>query len=171
MENVDDGGNVDIWGESCGISPQKLATGLLNFPLSNVECLKSTVSTVSIMQLIDLIPCLGRSPKDVPDKKNLFSVQDIFRYSEAEGKGASTDPAKIETMKNWPRPTSTKAVRGFLGLTGYYRRFVLDYGLTARPLTALLNQNKLQWNSEAQAAFQALKASMTKAPVLALLNF
>nr|DAD26088.1 TPA_asm: hypothetical protein HUJ06_027556 [Nelumbo nucifera] len=67
-------------------SPQKIANGLLNIPLSNVERLRSTLSTVSLTELIELVPQLGRSSKDYPDKKKLFSVQDFFRYTEAEGR-------------------------------------------------------------------------------------
>ncbi|KAG9453366.1 hypothetical protein H6P81_006270 [Aristolochia fimbriata] len=65
---------------------QKLANGLLNIPLSNVERLKSTLSTVSLTELIELVPHLGRPSKDYPDKKKLFSVQDFFTYAESEGK-------------------------------------------------------------------------------------
>ncbi|KAI5575194.1 hypothetical protein POPTR_010G217900v4 [Populus trichocarpa] len=67
-------------------SPQNLASGLLSIPLSNVERLRSTLSTVSLTELIELVPQLGRSSKDYPDKKKLFSVQDFFRYTEAEGR-------------------------------------------------------------------------------------
>lgn len=71
--------------ESGGNSTQKLANGLLSIPLSNVERLRSTLSTVSLTELIELVPHLGRSSKDYPDKKKLFSVQDFFRYTETEG--------------------------------------------------------------------------------------
>ncbi|XP_008783716.1 mitochondrial substrate carrier family protein C-like isoform X1 [Phoenix dactylifera] len=68
-------------------SPHNFASGLLNIPLSNVERLKSTLSTVSLTELIEFIPQLGKSSStDHPDKKKLFSVQDFFRYTEAEGK-------------------------------------------------------------------------------------
>lgn len=69
-----------------GSSAQKLANGLLSIPLSNVERLKSTLSTVSLTEMIELLPQLGRPSKDYPDKKKLFSVQDFFRYTEAEGR-------------------------------------------------------------------------------------
>ncbi|GKD32805.1 hypothetical protein Tco_1248314 [Tanacetum coccineum] len=68
-----------------GSFSQKMASGLLSIPLSNVERLRSTLSTVSLTELIELIPQIGRSTKDHPDKKKLFSVQDFFRYTEAEG--------------------------------------------------------------------------------------
>ncbi|RRT56368.1 hypothetical protein B296_00031142 [Ensete ventricosum] len=72
--------------ETASSSPQNIATGLLNIPLSNVERLKSTLSTVSLTELIEFIPQLGRSATDYPDKKKLFSVQDFFHYAEVEGK-------------------------------------------------------------------------------------
>lgn len=69
-----------------GNSAQKLANGLLSIPLSNVERLRSTLSTVSFTELIELLPQIGKSTKeDHPDKKKLFSVQDFFRYTESEG--------------------------------------------------------------------------------------
>lgn len=88
--SVNEEGDVDIGAgseeETRGSSPQKLAGALLSIPLSNVERLKSTLSTVSLAELIELLPQVGRSSKEHPDKKKLFSVQDFFRYTEAEGK-------------------------------------------------------------------------------------
>ncbi|KAK9127260.1 hypothetical protein Syun_016057 [Stephania yunnanensis] len=72
--------------ESDGNLPQKIASGLLSIPLSNVERLRSTLSGVSLTELIELMPQLGRSSKEHPDKKKLFSVQDFFRYTESEGR-------------------------------------------------------------------------------------
>lgn len=72
--------------ETGGSAAQKVATNLLSIPLSNVERIKSSLSTISLSELIELVPQLGRTSKDHPDKKKLFSVQDFFRYTEAEGK-------------------------------------------------------------------------------------
>lgn len=84
------------------------------------------------------------------------------------GKGVKTDPAKIEAMFNWPMPKTLKSMRGFLGLTGYYRRFIKNYGWISKPLTTLLKKNAFSWGSEAIIAFQELKKAMTTAPILAL---
>ncbi|XP_039040644.1 uncharacterized protein LOC120178969 [Hibiscus syriacus] len=85
--------------------------------------------------------------------------------------GVSTDPSKIEVMQSWPKPKTLKSLRGFLGLTCYYRRFIRDYGIISKPLTEMLKKNGFQWNSVAYAAFEDLKKAMCSAPVLALPNF
>ncbi|KAF2295840.1 hypothetical protein GH714_034459 [Hevea brasiliensis] len=85
-EEGDGGISAGSGEETGGSSSQKLASGLLSIPLSNVERLRSTLFTISLPELIELVPQLGRSSKDYPDKKKLFSVQDFFRYTESEGK-------------------------------------------------------------------------------------
>ncbi|GKD72121.1 retrotransposon protein, putative, ty3-gypsy subclass [Tanacetum coccineum] len=79
------------------------------------------------------------------------------------------DPAKIETVKNWASPTTPTEVCQFLGLAGYYRRFIKDFSKIVKPLTELTQKNKKYiWGEDQESAFQLLKQKLCEAPILAL---
>lgn len=86
--------------------------------------------------------------------------------------GVATDPQKVATVSSWPSPTSTKELRGFLGLAGYYRKFVQHFGILAKPLTELLKKNSLfHWTPAHEQSFQALKEALSSSHVLSLPDF
>ena len=83
--------------------------------------------------------------------------------------GIRVDPAKIEAVRGWTRPTSPTEIRSFVGLAGYYRRFVQSFSTIAAPLTRLTRQDvSFQWSDECEESFQKLKTLLTSAPVLTL---
>ena len=85
--------------------------------------------------------------------------------------GVVVAPEKIEAVTSWPKPTTPKAMRGFLGLCGYYRKFIQNFGKIAAPLTRMLKNNNFIWSPIAEDAFDQLKKVMTQAPVLSLPDF
>ncbi|KAH0670700.1 hypothetical protein KY290_026097 [Solanum tuberosum] len=86
-------------------------------------------------------------------------------------KGLQVDPEKITAIVSWPLPSSVKDVRAFLGLTGYYRRFVKGYAQLASPLTDLLKKDSFVWSDKASVAFAKLKEAFGSVPVLFLPDF
>jgi hypothetical protein len=71
--------------------------------------------------------------------------------------GVSMDADKVAAVSVWPQPRSARGLRGFLGLAGYYKKFIRNFGLIAAPLTRLLRRDAFAWDKEAEDAFQALK--------------
>ncbi|XP_073133739.1 uncharacterized protein [Henckelia pumila] len=83
--------------------------------------------------------------------------------------GAPVDPAKIEAIKNWVTPKNATEIRSFLGLAGYYRRFIQDFSKIALPLTSLTRKSvKFEWSNQCEKSFLVLKKKLMTAPVLAI---
>jgi hypothetical protein len=83
--------------------------------------------------------------------------------------GVSVDPGKVRDVLNWMPPTNVLEIQSFLGLAGYYRRFIKDFSKIANPMMKLLKKNNaFEWIEECQTSFEELKKHLTSAPVLVL---
>jgi hypothetical protein len=83
--------------------------------------------------------------------------------------GVSVDPSKVKKVLNWMPPATVSEIRSFLGLVGYYRRFIKDFSKIAKPMMKLLEKNKtFEWTKKCQASFEELKKRLTSSPVLVL---
>ena len=103
-----------------------------------------------------------------PDKCEFFQREVSFLGHVVNERGLAVQQHKVEAVQRWPVPKSKKDVRAFLGLTGYYRKFIEGYGRLAIPLTELTKDDMVfAWGAKEQAAFDALKDRLTRAPVLA----
>lgn len=104
--------------------------------------------------------------------KCIFEIKKIEYLGHfISGQGVETDPRKVESVSKWPTPQSIKELRSFLGLAGYYRKFIRGYALISRPLNDLLKKGAFNWTDTADQAFTDLKHALVTAPVLAIPNF
>ena len=103
-----------------------------------------------------------------PKKCHFFKKQVKFLGHIVSENGVSTDPSKIQAVKDWPVPKNVKEVRSFVGLTSYYRKFISNYADKARPLHKITEKNqKFVWTESCQQSFEELKSALITAPVLA----
>ena len=85
--------------------------------------------------------------------------------------GVSVDPKKVEAVMSWERPNSVFEISSFLGLAGYYRRFIEDFSRLAAPMKRLTRKEvKFDWDDRCEEAFQELRMRLTIAPILIVLD-
>jgi hypothetical protein len=89
-----------------------------------------------------------------------------YRGHAISGADVAMDDQKVQAVLDWPVPRSTRDVHTFLGLAGYYRRFICNYGTITEPLTKLLQKGGFKWNADAEATFGDLERALTTTPVL-----
>ena len=90
-----------------------------------------------------------------------------FKGHVVSASGVLLDPKKVEAVMSWERPKSVFEIRSFLGLDGYYRRFIEDFSRLAAPMTKLTwKEVKFEWNDSCERAFQELKWRLTSTPIL-----
>ncbi|GJX06803.1 retrotransposon protein, putative, ty3-gypsy subclass [Tanacetum coccineum] len=135
------------------------------YPLPRIDDLFDQLQGLSVYSKIDLSSGyhqLRVRDQDIP--KTTFRTRHLI-----DSQGLHVDPAKIEAVKIWASPTTPIEIRQFLGLIGYYRRFIKDFSKIAKALTELTQKNKKYiWGEDQETAFQLLKQKLCEAPILAL---
>ncbi|GJT78201.1 putative reverse transcriptase domain-containing protein [Tanacetum coccineum] len=100
-------------------------------------------------------------------EEHLKAILELLKKEEFQG--IHVDPAKIESIKDWASPKTPTEIRQFLGLAGYYRRFIEGFSKIAKPMTKLTQKKvTFEWGDKQEAAFQTLKTKLCSAPILAL---
>ena len=133
-------------------------------------CIYSKTKEEHLEHLDKVLTILEQHRLFVGLDKCSFGVQEMEFLGHVVGtEGVKVDPKKVQAVKDWPTPKDVKEVRSFLGLTGYFRRFIRHYAHKALPLTNLTKKaTRWHWGTAEQEAFDQLKEALTSAPVLVL---
>ncbi|GKD97224.1 hypothetical protein Tco_1381121, partial [Tanacetum coccineum] len=146
---------------------QVMPFGLTNTPavfMDLINRVRKPYLDKFMIVFIDDILIYSRNEKE--HEKHLKTILKLLKKEELK---YSRDPAKIEAVKNWASPTTPSEIRQFLGLAGYYRRFIEGFSKIAKPMIELTQKNqKFDWGEEQDEAFQLLKHKLCVAPILAL---
>jgi hypothetical protein len=129
--------------------------------------------TAHIQHLEQVFELLKEKPLKLYMSKCRFAQDKLeFLYHIISVVEVATNPEKVKVFQSWPIPQCVKDVRSFFGMAGYYRRFVVGFGMISKPLTNLKRKGQLfVWNSNTQQVFDALKTALVQATVLALPDF
>jgi hypothetical protein len=128
--------------------------------------------TAHLQHLCAVLEVLRAHDIHVKQSKCSFATETVAYLGHViSADGVAVDCDKVEAVSSWPQPRSAHGLRGFLGLAGYYRRFIKDFGTIAGPLTQLLKKYAFLWSDVTSVAFDALKQALTAAPVLHLPYF
>ncbi|KAJ9543706.1 LOW QUALITY PROTEIN: hypothetical protein OSB04_023413 [Centaurea solstitialis] len=151
--------------------------GLTNAPAAFMDLMNRVCRPMldrSVIVFIDDILIYSKSREE--HVVHLREVLEVLRREQVQflghivnREGIKVDPAKIEAVMNWEIPKAPTEIRSFLGLAGYYRRFIQDFSKIAIPLTRLTKKSEpYVWGSEQQLAFDTLRRKLCEAPVLTL---
>ena len=106
-----------------------------------------------------------------PKKCSLFSPKVSFLGHQVSHEGISTDPEKVQAIKEWPQQRNVKEVRQFVGLASYYRKFLCSFATICKPLHKLTEKDQPSvWSPETQSVFDTTKTLLTTAPVLSYVD-
>nr|GEX11440.1 retrotransposon protein, putative, Ty3-gypsy subclass [Tanacetum cinerariifolium] len=135
------------------------------YPLPKIDDLFDQLQGSSVYSKIDLRSGYHQDEKE--HEEHLKTILELRKKEEFQG--IHVDPTKIESVKDWASPKSPTEIRQFLGLAGYYRRFIKGFSKITKPMTKLTQKKvKFEWGNKQEAAFQLLKQRLCSAPILAL---
>ncbi|XP_073269793.1 uncharacterized mitochondrial protein AtMg00860-like [Primulina huaijiensis] len=135
------------------------------------------IQTLAVPARHILLVCEEAYEERLPGVLSQHRISGRASQSEAEGRGGhivsqdgiEVDPSKVEAVRDWPVPKSVIEIHSFLGLAGYYRKFIQDFSSIVVRMTALTKKNaKFVWGPECQESFYRLKQALTTALVLAM---
>lgn len=107
-----------------------------------------------------------------PEKCHFLSKKIVYLGHIINKDGISPDPAKISAVKNFPTPKNPREIKSFLGLAGYYHRFIENFAKIAKPMTGLLRKDQpFNWTQNCEEGFEILKKSLTSTPLLSYPDF
>ncbi|GKE08025.1 putative reverse transcriptase domain-containing protein [Tanacetum coccineum] len=137
------------------------------YPLPRIDDLFDQLQGSRVYSKIDLRS--GYHNSEFERKTFLRLHLGLAIVTTSSNEGIHIDPAKIESIKDWASPKTPTEIHQFLGLAGYYRRFIEGFSKIARPMMKLTQKSvKFDWGEKAEAAFQLLKQKLCSAPILAL---
>ena len=113
------------------------------------------------------MPLEQQYPLHLDRLSNYFKTHVQYLGHLVSGKGIKPLPEKLESVKKMPAPTTPKEIKQFLGLVGYYRKFIPRFAEIARPMTNLTKQDvPFEWTLQCQASFEMLKDALITSPIL-----
>ncbi|MEI3777136.1 RNase H-like domain-containing protein [Pectobacterium brasiliense] len=161
-------------------SMQRLMDRLFGPEFDNkVFCFQDDIIIVSstFEEHVDLLNKVYQRLRDagltINMKKSQFCREELKYLGYLVDKhGLRTDPGKVEVILNYPTPTTAKEVKRFLGMSGWYRRFINNFSKITRPLNKLTRKNiEFVWDSEAEHSFNQLKSALVSAPILKMPDY
>lgn len=125
-----------------------------------------------LANLQSVLEKLRKAGLKLKTSKCKFASSSVKYLGHVSQNGVSTDPEKVEKVRQWPASRSTSEVKSFFGFAGYYHRFIQDSAEIAAPLTNLTSKRQqFRWSTEEHKAFEELKRRLCRVPVLAYPRF
>jgi len=158
---------------ACAILKKHLGLGRYSQCFQDDVCLYSQNYDEHLLQLEQILNDLQSAGMKIGLDKCKFMMKEVkFLGHIISAEGTKPDPKNVSAMANFPRPTTVRKIRQFMGAVGYYKRFIPELSRIANPLTQLTKKGaRFRWTPEHDAAFETLKRLLTESPILKAPDF